>query len=34
MLAGLLGNIGCKSDEDEWYLGARGISSGATRART
>ncbi len=25
MLAGLLGNIGCKSDDDEWYLGARGI---------
>ncbi|MBC7732841.1 MAG: ATP-dependent RNA helicase HrpA [Bacteriovorax sp.] len=25
MLSGLLGNIGCKSDEDEWYLGARGI---------
>ena len=25
MLAGLLGNIGCKSDEDDWYLGARGI---------
>ena len=25
MLAGLLGNVGCKSDEDEWYLGARGI---------
>ncbi|MEO5735238.1 MAG: ATP-dependent RNA helicase HrpA [Rubrivivax sp.] len=25
MLAGLLGNIGAKSDEDEWYLGARGI---------
>ncbi len=25
MLAGLLGNIGCKSEEDEWYLGARGI---------
>jgi ATP-dependent helicase HrpA len=25
LLAGLLGNIGCKSDEDEWYLGARGI---------
>ncbi len=25
MLAGLLGNIGFKSDEDEWYLGARGI---------
>ncbi|HLO96555.1 MAG TPA: ATP-dependent RNA helicase HrpA, partial [Burkholderiaceae bacterium] len=25
MLAGFLGNIGCKSDEDEWYLGARGI---------
>ena len=25
LLAGLLGNIGCKSDEDDWYLGARGI---------
>ncbi|UZD56277.1 ATP-dependent RNA helicase HrpA [Caldimonas aquatica] len=25
MLAGLLGNVGVKSDEDEWYLGARGI---------
>jgi ATP-dependent helicase HrpA len=25
MLAGLLGNIGCKSDDDEWYLGARGL---------
>ncbi|CAN5886689.1 ATP-dependent RNA helicase HrpA [soil metagenome] len=25
MLAGLLGNIGLKSDEDEWYQGARGI---------
>ena len=25
MLAGLLGNIGCKSEDDEWYLGARGI---------
>jgi len=25
MLAGLLGNIGCRSDDDEWYLGARGI---------
>ena len=25
LLAGLLGNIGVKSDEDEWYLGARGI---------
>ncbi|WKB55250.1 ATP-dependent RNA helicase HrpA [Eleftheria terrae] len=25
MLSGLLGNIGLKSDEDEWYLGARGI---------
>ena len=25
LLAGLLGNVGCKSDEDEWYLGARGI---------
>ena len=25
MLAGLLGNIGCKLDEEDWYLGARGI---------
>ncbi len=25
MLAGLLGNIGLKSDADDWYLGARGI---------
>lgn len=25
LLAGLLGNIGLKSDEEEWYLGARGI---------
>ncbi|MCM5679924.1 ATP-dependent RNA helicase HrpA [Schlegelella sp. S2-27] len=25
MLSGLLGNVGVKSDEDEWYLGARGI---------
>jgi len=25
MLAGLLGNIGCKADEHDWYLGARGI---------
>ncbi len=25
MLAGLLGNIGLKSDEDDWYQGARGI---------
>lgn len=25
LLAGLLGNVGCKSDTDEWYLGARGI---------
>jgi len=25
MLAGLLGNIGCKSDTEDWYLGARGI---------
>jgi len=25
MLCGLLGNIGIKSDEDDWYLGARGI---------
>ena len=25
LLAGLLGNVGLKSDDDEWYLGARGI---------
>ena len=25
MLSGLIGNIGCKSDDDDWYLGARGI---------
>ncbi|UUX94217.1 ATP-dependent RNA helicase HrpA [Aquabacterium sp. J223] len=25
LLAGLLGNVGLKSDEDDWYLGARGI---------
>ncbi|ODU07796.1 MAG: ATP-dependent RNA helicase HrpA [Rubrivivax sp. SCN 71-131] len=25
MLAGLLGNVGRKNDEEEWYLGARGI---------
>ncbi len=25
LLAGLLGNIGNKADDDEWYLGARGI---------
>lgn len=25
MLSGLLGNVGCKADDDEWYLGARGI---------
>jgi ATP-dependent helicase HrpA len=25
MLSGLLGNLGCKSDEDDFYLGARGI---------
>ncbi|MEI7786261.1 MAG: DUF3418 domain-containing protein, partial [Betaproteobacteria bacterium] len=25
LLCGLLGNIGCKSDEDDHYLGARGI---------
>lgn len=25
LLAGLLGNVGIKSDEDDWYLGARGI---------
>ncbi len=25
MLCGLLGNLGCKSDAEDWYLGARGI---------
>lgn len=25
LLSGLLGNIGCKSDTEDWYLGARGI---------
>ncbi|WP_311220578.1 MULTISPECIES: ATP-dependent RNA helicase HrpA [unclassified Acidovorax] len=25
MLAGLLGNLGIKSEEEDWYLGARGI---------
>ena len=25
MLAGLLGNVGCKNDDEDWYLGARGI---------
>mgnify|MGYP003703342951 FL=1 len=25
LLSGLLGNVGCKSDEEDWYLGARGI---------
>lgn len=25
LLSGLLGNVGCKSDEQDWYLGARGI---------
>ena len=25
ILSGLLGNVGCKADDDEWYLGARGI---------
>ena len=25
MLAGLLGNVGIKSDDEDWYLGARGI---------
>ena len=25
LLAGLLGNVGCKSEESEYYLGARGI---------
>src|SRR5690606_11923544 len=25
LLAGLLGNVGLKSDDEDWYLGARGI---------
>jgi ATP-dependent helicase HrpA len=25
MLSGLLGNVGVKADDDDWYLGARGI---------
>ncbi|MDB5967177.1 MAG: hrpA, partial [Polaromonas sp.] len=25
MLCGLLGNVGCKSEEEDWYLGARGV---------
>jgi ATP-dependent helicase HrpA len=25
MLAGLLGNVGCKVEDEDWYLGARGI---------
>jgi ATP-dependent helicase HrpA len=25
LLAGLLGNVGCKNDTEDWYLGARGI---------
>nr|WP_245503448.1 ATP-dependent RNA helicase HrpA [Aquabacterium lacunae] len=25
LLSGLLGNVGCKSDDEEWYLGARSI---------
>ena len=25
MLAGLLGNLGCKSEDEDWYLGARGV---------
>ncbi len=25
MMAGLLGNIGCKADDEDWYLGARGV---------
>jgi ATP-dependent helicase HrpA len=25
MLCGLLGNLGCKNEEEDWYLGARGI---------
>jgi len=25
MLSGLLGNVGCKSDDEDWYLGARGV---------
>lgn len=25
LLTGLLGNVGCKNDSEDWYLGARGI---------
>ena len=25
MLAGLLGNLGCKSEDEDWYLGARAV---------
>ncbi|MGH6648840.1 ATP-dependent RNA helicase HrpA [Aquabacterium sp.] len=25
LLSGLLGNLGCKSEDEDWYLGARGI---------
>ncbi|MDH4288128.1 MAG: ATP-dependent RNA helicase HrpA [Aquincola sp.] len=25
LLSGLLGNVGCKADDDDWYQGARGI---------
>ena len=25
LLSGLLGNVGCKSEDEDWYLGARGI---------
>ncbi len=25
LLAGFIGNVGCKSDDEDWYLGARGI---------
>jgi len=34
MLSGLLGNIGWKLEDDEAYLGARGINSTSTPALT
>jgi ATP-dependent helicase HrpA len=34
MLAGLLGNVGCKATRKTWYLGARGIKFYRTPART
>jgi ATP-dependent helicase HrpA len=33
MLAGLLGNVGCKSDDEDSYLGARGIQLLASPGR-